>query len=640
MELAGVAAAAPQRRGPMDCRFQDGGQLALACFLLREAMLLEVAAAVPFGASVVKVETEQRRLLDLPPRLAMAVEGVGAVLVLPAVMVAQHLCRSGIDGTIIMTSPSGSTSRCVAGALTDTSFVVNADVLQSAAFLRIVVSVNPDLSSPFYTSSYVMPVVTTGNQLTYKTVSFAVSGLNPNTTYYYRIESQGAPNQLDTIKSLKTAPPRGVPAAFTHTTGGCTNINFSGLAIQASTIHRAMSLENSLFFLHTDDIIYSDISTTDVGLQRDANVRMYGSSPDVQALLNVSPMAYIPGDHDMGPNDSTLDNTNGEQIFRNSRQVYRETFPGYPYVQIGLGETNIDHVLLTQVFDIANVRFIMPDCMSQSRLGGSALGRALGSGDYWDQRSWLATAFAKAVTDGISYIFLCLPRAWNGYNQICFNDSFTADRTFICDTIEACSVPCALIVGDTHCAAFDDGGNCAAFCTDGFGKFPQIQASGMFNIPVADVGVFSWNGANTFVGKGGTTGVADGQYVLITMSADNKNWTAVIKGAPINQSTFVPTTLKTVSTTDVTPAVSFNNAAPSVAHGTPLTVNLDKTWFGSCSVHWASSDGQNGNVTFLPNKKRASFSITFVSAGSPTITLSSPSGCTISGTNPATVTVT
>lgn len=536
--------------------------------------------------------------------------------------------------------PSGSTSRCIAGALTDTSFSVNADVLQSAALLRIAVSLNSDLSAPFYTSPYVPPVVTTGDQLTYRTASFAVSGLTANTQYYYRIESYLAPNQLDSIKPVKTAPARGVPAAFTHLTGGCSNINFSGSSLEYSTIHRAMALDNSLFFMHLDDLMYSDISTTNIGLQRDKNIRMYCSSPDVQALTNKMPLAYIPGDHDMGPNDCTLDNANGEIIFKNTRQVYRETFPGYPFVQSGLGETNIDRVLLTQVFDIANVRFIMPDCVSQSRLGGSALGRALGSGDYWDQRSWLATAFAQAVTDGISYIFLCLPRSWNGYNQICFNDVFTADRTFISDTIEACSIPCALIVGDAHCAGFDDGGHAGSFCTDGFGAFPQIQASGMFNIPVTDVGVFTWNGPTTFVGKGGTTGVADGQYVLINMTADNKGWTGIIKGAPIDPVTFVPTTLKTVSTSDVTPAVSFNNAAPTVAHGSPLTVNLDKTWFGTCSVHWAASTGQSGDVTFLPNKKRAGFSITFVSAGSPTITLSSPSGCTIGGTNPITVTVT
>lgn len=538
--------------------------------------------------------------------------------------------------------PSGAASRCLAGALTDTAFSVSADVSQSAAAARIVVSLNSDLSSPVYTSPYAGFAVTSGDRLSYSTVAFTVTGLSPSTTYYYRLEMQGAPSQLDTIRSIKTAPPAGAPAAFKFTVGSCSDINNSTISsIERSLIHQAMALENALFFIHIDDIIYSDIATISPGAQRDSNVRLYCSSPDVQALIKNCPLMYMPGDHDMGVNDSTLDSPNGEVIFRNSRLVYRETMPHYAFAQQTLGETNIDHVTLTQSADIAKVRFILLDCMSQSRLGVTALGQGIGNGDYWDQRSWLATALTQAQTDGIAWLFLVLPRGWNGYNQVCFNDSFTAERIAICNLIEECTVPICLLVGDTHCCAFDDGTHAASFAADGFAFFPQIQASGMFNTPVADAGVFTWNSVNTFRGLPvGLATPADGGFVSMSMAADNLSWTAIIKGAPITEGTNVPTSYNSISSADVTPAVSFNNAAPTVVHGTPLTVNLDKTWFGACTVHWASSDGQSGNVTFKPNKKRATFIYNAGSAGSVTLTLSSPSGCTIAGTNPATVTVT
>ncbi len=510
---------------------------------------------------------------------------------------------------IARSAPTGGASRCWAGNLTDTSFSVKGDCDQSAYAVRIVVSINADLSGPVFTSGYQNLTTYTGDYRSYRSFSFDVTGLTAGTLYYYQIQSQDAPNQQSTTRSLTTAPARAVAAAFTFVAGSCSKLDSAiapGRSLVNSVIHRAVAQEASLlFFLHLDDPLYTDITSTSAGAPIDMPVRLYLSSPDVDALMHTCPTAYIPGDHDMGPNDATLDTANAETIFRNHRTAYRGIVPYYPFVQQTLGETNIDHVTLTQQFDIAKVRFLMLDCSSQSKSNVTALGHNLGSGDYWDQLTWLGTALTQAATDGIKLLFLCLPRGWQGYNQVCFNDVFTADRTAISDLIEACSVPVCLMVGDTHCCADDDGTHAAAFSTDGFAKFPQIQASGMFNVPVADVGVYSWNSTNTFVGNGGASNPNDGQYKVISVSADNLSWTSVTKGVPINLSTFAPTTLKTVSSLDVTPAVSFNNAAPSVAHGSPLTVNLDCTWFqnnGTRTVHWASSDGQSGNVSFLPNK--------------------------------------
>jgi hypothetical protein len=533
-----------------------------------------------------------------------------------------------------MSFPTGAESGCWAGALTSTSFSVNADVSQTALSARIAVSANSDLSNPTYVSPYMAPVVTQGDLLTYKTVAFDVAGLAPNTTYYYQLQFAPASGQGGVIRSLKTAPSGA--GAFSFATSSCSDLMPSQdkRSLLHSPIHRSIANENPLFFLHVDDILYSNIATTSIGASRDTNARLYRIAPEVDVMNRTVPFAYIPGDHDMGQNDSTLDTPNAEAIFRNARQAYRETVPHYPFVQTVLGETNIDHVLLTQQADIGKCRFLLLDCMSQSRVNASALGQGLGNGDYWDQRTWLASALNQAVTDGIAWVFVVLPRGWMDYVQTSFADAFSAERQAICDLIEGCDAPCCLINGDTHMGAVDDGTRAASFATDGLAKFPQINASAMHVTPVnVALATNTWNGTARRYG-------VNGLYVLVTVAADNKSWTAAIKGNPIDETTFVPTTYATVSTADVVPVVSFTTAAPSVAHGTPLTVNLDKTWFGPCSVHWASSDGQSGNVNLKPNKKRSSFVYNAGAAGSATITLSSPSGCTIGGTNPATVTVT
>lgn len=540
--------------------------------------------------------------------------------------------------------PTGAVAWCWTGALTDTSFCIRAGVTGAAGLARVVVSTNSDYSSPAFTSAWKGATKGDGLQGSYRTLSFDVTGLAANTTYYYQIQFQNVPGQMAATRTIKTAMAQGSTGAFKFTVGSCSKLTpaIAVTSMNRSIIHQAMALEGALVFFHIDDILYTDCSSTDVRYQRDLNARLYNTSPDVAVLMALCPVMYLPGDHDMGPNDATLDIANAETIYRNSRTVYRETVPHYPFVQTTLGETNIDHVTLTQSVTFGKIRFLLLDAMSQARASANtALGQGLGNGDYWDQRSWLTTALAQAASDGMEWTFVCLPRGWMDYNQTSYADTFTAERTAICDIIEAADARVCLLYGDTHAVGFDDGTHVASFSTDGFAKFPGILASSMFNIAVGAGGTQTWNGSAKFSRVPTGTGASDGQYALFSVAADHKSWTVAAKGAPINEGNFAPTTLlASVSTSDVTPAVSFNNAAPSVAHGVPLTVNLDKTWFGTCSVHWVTSTGLSGDVTFKPNKTRASFSVLFANAGSPTITLSGAVGCTISGTNPATVTVT
>lgn len=529
--------------------------------------------------------------------------------------------------------PSGSESMVWAGALTPTSFRVVADFGQTTKGARLIVSPNSNMSSPVFTSAYQPAVNSSGLLFSYSTVILDATGLTPNTKYYYQLQCQDAPDQAgNIIRSLKTAPVAGVASAFRFIFGSCTSF----IADSPEPIFRAIANDAPLFFMHIGDIDYSDVSSTNSGEQRDGLSRAFRAKADVDVMNRTVPFVYMWDDHDSGINDNELGSPNDDTIHINGRQVIRETVPLYPSVQTGLGETNIGHTILSQTFDIGLVRFVVPDIRSQRRISnGTALGRAYGSGDYWNQLAWLTTALQAADATSIKQIFLIITSTWTGGTYSGYGDVFTTERQTICDIIEELNTPVTILVGDAHQGAFDDGTN-TGFSTDGFAFFPQIMSSPLAQSEtLTGSGPFSWNGqtaSNIFQNNRSI-------YAMVDVGADNKSWAATMKGGPYDGSNN-PTTLGSVTTADATPAVSFVNAALSVAHGSPLTVNLNKTWFGACSVNWASSDGQNGTVSFKPNKKRASFSITFAATGSPTITLSGPFGCTINETNPATVTVT
>lgn len=520
-----------------------------------------------------------------------------------------------------LTYPTGAAVHVWAGGVTSSGFKVNADVTQTVEAARISVSANSDMSSPLYVSAYQVPTFSQGIQLGYKTVAFAISGLSPNTKYYYLLSFQDAASQGDIIRSLTTAPV--AATAFSFADASCSDLYPTGAvkAQYSAPVFQAIAADAPAFLLHTGDLIYSDISLTSIGAQRDANARKFRDCLDADIMNRTVPIMYCLSDHDYGVNDCSLDSPNAAAIFANTQTVFGETVPAYPLPLPG-------YLAFTATYGL--VRFIILDAYAASSyIGNVCLGAT--------QLAWLQTQLNQAASDGMEWVFIAQGRTWTGGTNKGFSDSFPTERQAICDMIEGCSVPVCLLVGDAHAHAFDDGTN-TAFSTDGFAFFPQILASGLLQIPSSGTGPYSWNGS-TNIYDFGADGHRHSAYALITMSADNTSWSATIKGDPINSSTFAPTTIASASSTDATPAVSFDSTSMSVAHSLPLTVNLDKTWFGACSVNWAASDGQNGSVSFLPNKKRASFNVTFASAGSPTITLSGPSGCTISGTNPATVTV-
>lgn len=434
--------------------------------------------------------------------------------------------------------PSGSEVYVWAGALTPTSFRVIADLVQTAHAARLVVSTNSNMSSPVFTSAYVEALISFGVAYSYKTVTLDATGLTSNTTYYYEIQCKDAPGSAgNAIRSIKTAPAAGTATPFRFAFGSCTAFSSD----VPEPIFRAIALDNPLFYMHIGDMDYSDQASTDAGAQRDVMSRAYRAKSEVDILHRSVPIVYMWDDHDSGVNDNDLATNNQQTILVNGRKVIRETVPLYPSVQTGLGETNIDRNILSQVFDIGKCRFIVPDIRSQRRISaGTALGRNLGNGDCWDQLSWLSSAIAQAGTDGMLQIFLVITSTWTGGAYSGYGDVFTTEKALINTIINASTVPVALLVGDAHEGAFDDGTNS--------GGRPQIMSSPMaHSITLTGAGPFTWKGqtvTNRFQNNRSI-------YCVMDVAADNLSWTATMKGSPYDESTSAPTTLGSVSSTDL-----------------------------------------------------------------------------------------
>lgn len=536
-----------------------------------------------------------------------------------------------------------------AGAVTPTSFQVAFDVSRASSRVALVVSTHADLSSPITTTAEIATTQTegldldprpTGEPVYYYSVKINVTGLTASTTYYYAPRIDGTV-QAGSIQRVKTFPTSGQPASFRVAFGSCSE---TPSADRPSRIYQAIAADNPLLFLHIGDMDYPNVVVDDIRVQRSRNSRAFRSQKSVLAMCASVPIAHIFDDHDSADNDNHWDSAyvskaTNAQVVANSRAAIRETVPIYPTVQTGLGEPDISRNILAQTFDIGRVRFLIPDCRSQRRYAvgtPTCLGHTSGH-EYWDQYTWLVGALQGASAAGMKLIFLVSSSTWNGLVFDSWPKFFSVEQTALNDVIRNIDIPLVLLVGDSHEGAFDDG-TYTDHSSTGDAKFPQIVSSGLQQPSVfSSAGPFSWNGAD-----GATTGNS-GIYCAIDVTdtgGNNVSWAAALKGQPVDSATYAPTTLSSVTSADAAVHVSWDSPATlRVPTGTTALVRVAKSWFGpmgGCSVNWASSNGGSGTLTFKPNCNAASFA--FPDAGAPvTLTLSSPVGCSITGTNPVAV---
>jgi phosphodiesterase/alkaline phosphatase D-like protein len=224
------------------------------------------------------------------------------------------------------------------GAVTDSSAVVVYKLSLPEQSCRIEYSTDSSLQA----SSYSEVHTTCGSSANY--IKVKLENLEPETTYYYRLELNGETVSRSRGKfQTFSAASRSFKFAFGNSLKSASRR--SGL--------RAALEKDILFFLNTGDLHYDDIDTADIGRFRNSYHKAF-LRRDMSHMGRNVPFVYVWDDHDFGPNNS--DTTAPGRL--ESGRAYRECIPHYP---LHASEKNGP---IYQAFTVNNTRMVMTDLRS------------------------------------------------------------------------------------------------------------------------------------------------------------------------------------------------------------------------------------------------------------------------------------
>jgi alkaline phosphatase D len=332
------------------------------------------------------------------------------------------------------------------GAITSNTAKVNAKLTTASSNIRLAASTNASLTNLVYGSS------TNADASNNLMAAMNISGLSPNTKYYYGVESDGVlDNAADAVGSFTTPP----NSAF--------SFKFSAASCCLNSNHPVFTrIGEQIPFLHITlgDLHYADPnSATDINVHRTPYENVLAQAAFKNLLLNI-PIVYTWDDHDFSGNNSN----NSSPGKTNARLAYQEYVPHYS-LPAGTGD-----VPIYQAFTIGRIRFILSDLRSE-RTAISMMGAV--------QKQWFKNECAQAKNNNlviawISSVSYGGDRAdnWGGY---------AAERTELADFFKDNAVQNMFIIcGDAHMLAIDDGTN-HDFSTslNNPYKYPVFQAAAL-----------------------------------------------------------------------------------------------------------------------------------------------------------------
>jgi alkaline phosphatase D len=370
------------------------------------------------------------------------------------------------------------------GALTPTSAVVKAKV-GVPSMTRLVVSRNVDLSRPVYVAA---------QPAEGRIASFQVSGLTPNSYYYYAVESAGMVD-LQNRGRFRTYP--NGPTSFTFAFASCARTGSSHPVFDA--IRRC----NPLFFMNVGDLHYRDIRQNDRDQFR-AGYDFVLAARTQAALYREVPFVYMWDDHDFGGNNSNAE----ADVHEAARLTYQEYVPHYP-LAAGKGNVPIHHA-----FSVGRVRFIATDLRSSRTpimAADNPYKTMLGPEQKeWFKRELLAAKGTHPLIFWVSTVpwlgtqgtnYYPVPVTHTGFahhrnlpplpisqGRVFTQNAqrpppedhwslFSTERREIADFVKANSIGGLCIIhGDAHMLAADDGSN-ADYATGGGAAMPVIAAA-------------------------------------------------------------------------------------------------------------------------------------------------------------------
>ena len=312
------------------------------------------------------------------------------------------------------------------GAVTPTGATV-AVTLADASTARLLVSADPAMDTGVTASPPATPDA-------HGTAKLTVTGLSPGSRYHYAVEVDGVVDAAQ-VGNLRTAPPDA--ASFTFAFGSCCD------SAGAATFGEIRSHDPD-FFVHLGDLHYADIAANDPAAFRERYDAALASAYQGPLYANV-PTVYTWSDHDFGPS-----NSGGSSPSKPAAQAtYRQYVPAYPLPSTTGG--------IYQTFTYGRVRFIATDNRSykSDRLApDDAAKTVLGA----EQKRW----FTDTITEAPEPVVVWLNEnpwigaatagsdTWSGY---------TTERAELASFFEASGKQVAIVSGDMHALAADDGTN-------------------------------------------------------------------------------------------------------------------------------------------------------------------------------------
>lgn len=370
---------------------------------------------------------------------------------------------------------------CHVGGVTDSAANVLAHLHQSAA----VANLRYGTDSTLATYSTATAASTAGNN----NVLFALTGLQPDSTYFYVVEIGGTVYS-DRIGHFKTHPTSG---AFRFAVAGDLDTGIG------APIMRVIDSEDPLFFLLLGDAHYENITSNSPTAFRNA----YETAHLIPATFEVyqhRQVEYIWDDHDYAGGDS-----DGTAPARPAAQdAYRENVAHYPLAAGESGQLPIYHSYV-----IGRVRFVVSDLRSARSpksspdTGGKTM---MGTA----QKQWFKDELLAAKDAEQLVVWVCsVPWVTSSTD---FDDSwqgYQSERRELADFMQANGIANLIRVSaDLHMAAIDDGTN-DLFTTDGVGNHHvTVQAAPLHQSNTPGGGTYT----------SGIFAIHAGQYALFTVA--------------------------------------------------------------------------------------------------------------------------
>jgi phosphodiesterase/alkaline phosphatase D-like protein len=377
----------------------------------------------------------------------------------------------------------------ISGAVTADSAWVKAKLRRVGASARLAVSTNVALPEPLWFGP------STATDASGAMVDFRVTGLKPDTQYFYGLEVDGVLHWMQR-GAFRTFPPTNAPASFNFAFGSCARTGSEN-----PVFDRIRELR-PLFFLHTGDFHYENITSNALVKFRMAYDRVLFSSRQ-SALYRAVPLVYVWDDHDFAGNNS---DRRAPSHFA-ARRIYEEYMPHYDTVA---GERDVP---IYQSFTVGRVKFILTDQRSERdpvRMEDGPNKSMLGAA----QKAWLKNELRAAKgkhplifwvssvpwigTAGVNYYpihdhvtgFVHQTNKWqfkrdpitaeqerNWFSNADFWGAFATERREIANFIREENITgLAILHGDAHSLAADDGSH-SDYATGGGPRIPVMAGA-------------------------------------------------------------------------------------------------------------------------------------------------------------------